>query len=168
MAAPAVAARSRALVQAVSSSLLRRSCLPASRRASCINRYARPPPYDAESNSSHISFSRAHASCKYHRRRALVGVGSFRLPLASGGLLSALPLHSAVASARLRSAIASESRSWCLVPQGTVPAYPVFVEGLPVVHGAFRMRGSGNRGCFVRCSDFCTLTAAWNWVYLLF
>ncbi|XP_039836688.1 uncharacterized protein LOC120697500 [Panicum virgatum] len=78
MAATAVAARSRALAQAVSSSLLRRSCLPASRRASCIN----------------------------------------RLPLASGGLLSALPLHSAVASARLRSAIASESRSWCLVPQG--------------------------------------------------
>ncbi|RLM78186.1 uncharacterized protein C2845_PM12G09270 [Panicum miliaceum] len=71
MAATVVAARSRALAQAVSSSLslLRRSCLPASRRASCIN----------------------------------------RLPLVSGGLLSALPLHSAVASARLRSAIASES-----------------------------------------------------------
>ncbi|CAL4970044.1 unnamed protein product [Urochloa decumbens] len=79
MAATAVAARSRAIAQAVSSSLLRRSsCLPASRRASCIN----------------------------------------RLPLVSGGLLSALPLHSAVASARLRSAIAAESRSWCLVPQG--------------------------------------------------
>ena len=43
MAATAVAARSRALAQAVSSSLLRRSCLPASRRASCINRYAPPP-----------------------------------------------------------------------------------------------------------------------------
>ncbi|KAJ1285726.1 hypothetical protein BS78_03G298900 [Paspalum vaginatum] len=41
-----------------------------------------------------------------------------RLPLVSGGLLSALPLHSAIASARLQSAIASESRSWCLVPQG--------------------------------------------------
>ncbi|CAN6278247.1 unnamed protein product [Urochloa humidicola] len=41
-----------------------------------------------------------------------------RLPLVSGGLLSALPLHSAIASARLRSAIASESQSWCLVPQG--------------------------------------------------
>ncbi|CAN6243899.1 unnamed protein product [Urochloa humidicola] len=79
MAATAVAARSRAIAQAVSSSLLRRSCLPASRRASCINRL---------------------------------------LPLVSGGLLSALPLHSAIASARLQSAIASESRSWCLVPQG--------------------------------------------------
>ena len=144
MAATAVAARSRALAQAVSSSLLRRSCLPASRRASCINRYAPPhPPYDAEYHSSHISFSRAHASCSYHRRRALVGVARCRLPLASGGLLSALPLHCAVASARLRSAIASESRSWCLVPQGTVLAYPVFVEGLAVVHRAFRMRGSG-------------------------
>ena len=72
MAATAVAARSRALAQAVSSSLLRRSCLPASRRASCINRYARPPPYDAESNSSHISFSSAHASCTYHRLTAAV------------------------------------------------------------------------------------------------
>ncbi|CAN6231225.1 unnamed protein product [Urochloa humidicola] len=80
MAATAIAARSRAIAQAVSSSLLRRSsCLPASRRASCINRL---------------------------------------LPLVSGGLLSALPLHSAIASARLQSAIASESRSWCLVPQG--------------------------------------------------
>ncbi|PVH65941.1 hypothetical protein PAHAL_1G109400 [Panicum hallii] len=78
MAATAVAARSRSLARAVSSSLLRRCCLPASRRASCVT----------------------------------------RLPLVSGGLLSALPLHSAVASARLRSAIASESRSWCLVPQG--------------------------------------------------
>ncbi|CAO2038029.1 unnamed protein product [Urochloa humidicola] len=77
-ATAAVAARSRALARAVSSSFLLRGCHPASRRASCIN----------------------------------------RLPLASGGLLSALPLHSAIASARLRSAIASESRSWCLVPQG--------------------------------------------------
>uniref|UniRef100_A0A0A9BZK5 Uncharacterized protein n=1 Tax=Arundo donax TaxID=35708 RepID=A0A0A9BZK5_ARUDO len=41
-----------------------------------------------------------------------------RLPLVSGGLLSALPLHSAVASARLRSAIAPESQCWGLVPQG--------------------------------------------------
>lgn len=40
MAATAVAARSRALARAVSYSLLHRSCLPASRRASCINRYA--------------------------------------------------------------------------------------------------------------------------------
>ncbi|KAG2650122.1 uncharacterized protein LOC120655366 [Panicum virgatum] len=78
MAATAVAARSRALARAVSSSLLRRSCLPVSHRASSIT----------------------------------------RLPLVSSGLLSALPLHSAVALARLLSAIASESRSWCLVPQG--------------------------------------------------
>ncbi|TVU32602.1 hypothetical protein EJB05_24340 [Eragrostis curvula] len=78
MAASAVAARSRVLAQAVSSSLLRRGLLPTSRRASCIN----------------------------------------RLPLVSGGMLSALPLHSTVASARLRSAIAPESQSWGLVPQG--------------------------------------------------
>ncbi|XP_003572411.1 uncharacterized protein LOC100825318 [Brachypodium distachyon] len=41
-----------------------------------------------------------------------------RLPLVSGTLLSALPLHSAIASARLRSAIAPESQSWGLIPQG--------------------------------------------------
>ncbi|KAF8671848.1 hypothetical protein HU200_049845 [Digitaria exilis] len=99
MAATAVAARSRALLQAVSSSLLRRSCLPTSRRASCIN----------------------------------------RLPLVSGGLLSALPLHSAVASARLQSAIASESRSWCLVPQGTLLAYRIILDELAVVLGEFSL-----------------------------
>uniref|UniRef100_A0A0D9VEP3 Uncharacterized protein n=1 Tax=Leersia perrieri TaxID=77586 RepID=A0A0D9VEP3_9ORYZ len=78
MAVSAVAARSRVIARAVSSSLLGgRGLLPTSRRASCIN----------------------------------------RLPLVSGGLLSALPLHSAVASARLRSAIAPESQSWGLVPQ---------------------------------------------------
>ncbi|KAK8461962.1 hypothetical protein SEVIR_1G120700v4 [Setaria viridis] len=92
MAATAVAARSKALARAVSYSLLHRSCLPASRRASCIN----------------------------------------RLPLVSDGLLSALPLHSAVASARLQSAIASESRSWCLVPQGAVLPY-MFLEGQDMV-----------------------------------
>ncbi|OEL17893.1 hypothetical protein BAE44_0021088 [Dichanthelium oligosanthes] len=115
MAATAVAARSRALAQVVSSSLLRRSCLPASRRASCINRYAPSTIPRCAVSAFHISVSTAHASCTYRRRCALVGV--CRLPLVSGGLLSALPLHSAVASARLRSAIA-ESRSWCLVPQG--------------------------------------------------
>ncbi|PUZ74936.1 hypothetical protein GQ55_1G106700 [Panicum hallii var. hallii] len=38
MAATAIAARSRSLARAVSSSLLRRCCLPASRRASCVTR----------------------------------------------------------------------------------------------------------------------------------
>ncbi|XP_006656046.1 uncharacterized protein LOC102708251 [Oryza brachyantha] len=41
-----------------------------------------------------------------------------RLPSVCGGLLSVMPLHSAVASARLRSAISPESQSWGVVPQG--------------------------------------------------
>ncbi|RLN08999.1 hypothetical protein C2845_PM11G17400 [Panicum miliaceum] len=118
MAAAAVAARSRALASAVSSSL-RRGCLPVSRRGSCIT----------------------------------------RLPLVSGGLLSALPLHSAVASARLRSAIASESRSWCLVPQGAVIAYMLF-GGPEMDHEVSGLGGAGNRSCLSGCSDFCTLNAA--------
>uniref|UniRef100_A0A0D3GG37 Uncharacterized protein n=4 Tax=Oryza TaxID=4527 RepID=A0A0D3GG37_9ORYZ len=40
-----------------------------------------------------------------------------RLPSVCGGLLSVMPLHSAVASARLRSAISPESQSWGIVPQ---------------------------------------------------
>ncbi|KAL6634373.1 hypothetical protein ACP70R_027044 [Stipagrostis hirtigluma subsp. patula] len=40
-----------------------------------------------------------------------------RLPSVCGGLLTLMPLHSAVASARLRSAISPESQSWGLVPQ---------------------------------------------------
>ncbi|CAL5022660.1 unnamed protein product [Urochloa decumbens] len=114
MAATAVAARSRALARAVSSSFLLRGCHPASRRASCVNRYS-PSTLAPDASSFHIS-SRAHTSCTYRCFYALVGC--CRLPLVSSGLLSALPLHSAIASARLRSAIASESRSWCLVPQG--------------------------------------------------
>uniref|UniRef100_A0A0E0NCX9 Uncharacterized protein n=1 Tax=Oryza rufipogon TaxID=4529 RepID=A0A0E0NCX9_ORYRU len=86
MAVSAVAARSRAIARAASSSLLARGLLPTSRRATCIN----------------------------------------RLPLVSGGLLSTLPLHSAVASARLRSAIAPESQSWGLVPQGEVLGHCTF------------------------------------------
>lgn len=42
----------------------------------------------------------------------------FRLPSVCGGLLSVMPLHSAVASAHLRSAISPESESWGVVPQG--------------------------------------------------
>ncbi|KAL5200273.1 hypothetical protein ABZP36_021476 [Zizania latifolia] len=41
-----------------------------------------------------------------------------RLPSVCGGLLSLMPLHSAVASARLQSAISPESQSWGVVPQG--------------------------------------------------
>ncbi|KAJ4770163.1 hypothetical protein LUZ62_054420 [Rhynchospora pubera] len=41
-----------------------------------------------------------------------------RLPLMSAGLLSSLPLHSAIASCRLRSVLSAESQSWGLIPQG--------------------------------------------------
>ncbi|XP_030472678.1 protein NUCLEAR FUSION DEFECTIVE 6, mitochondrial-like [Syzygium oleosum] len=42
-----------------------------------------------------------------------------RLPLElSGGVESLMPLHSAIASARLQSSLAMESQSWGLVPQG--------------------------------------------------
>ncbi|KAE8658103.1 Ubiquitin carrier protein E2 21 isoform 1 [Hibiscus syriacus] len=44
--------------------------------------------------------------------------GISRLPVELSCLMSMMPLHSAVASARLRSFLAAESQSWGLIPQG--------------------------------------------------
>ncbi|XWS72558.1 hypothetical protein CRYUN_Cryun02cG0050100 [Craigia yunnanensis] len=44
--------------------------------------------------------------------------GISRLPVELSCLISMMPLHSAVASARLRSFLAIESQSWGLIPQG--------------------------------------------------
>ncbi|OMO87978.1 hypothetical protein CCACVL1_08619 [Corchorus capsularis] len=41
-----------------------------------------------------------------------------RLPLELSSVGPMMPLHSAIASARLVSSLASESRTWSLVPQG--------------------------------------------------
>ncbi|XP_044471838.1 protein NONRESPONDING TO OXYLIPINS 2, mitochondrial-like [Mangifera indica] len=41
-----------------------------------------------------------------------------RLPVELSCLMSMMPLHSAVASARLRSFLSIDSQSWGLVPQG--------------------------------------------------
>jgi len=46
--------------------------------------------------------------------------GFVRLPVEASCLLTMLPLHSAIASARLQSVLSVDSQSWCLVPQGTV------------------------------------------------
>ncbi|XVE54255.1 hypothetical protein DITRI_Ditri03aG0065600 [Diplodiscus trichospermus] len=43
---------------------------------------------------------------------------SRRLPLELSSLGSMMPLHSAIASARLVSSLASVSQTWSLVPQG--------------------------------------------------
>ncbi|KAH9602973.1 hypothetical protein KSS87_020179 [Heliosperma pusillum] len=42
---------------------------------------------------------------------------SRRLPVESSCLMTMLPLHSAIASARLQSVLSVDSQSWCLVPQ---------------------------------------------------
>ncbi|GMJ15892.1 hypothetical protein HRI_005258400 [Hibiscus trionum] len=44
--------------------------------------------------------------------------GISRLPVELSCLMSMMPLHSAVASARLKSFLAMESQSWGLIPQG--------------------------------------------------
>ncbi|XP_062228898.1 uncharacterized protein LOC133926807 isoform X2 [Phragmites australis] len=88
MAASPVVIRSRVLARAVSSSI-RRSLLGAHHHSPPSLLAASPRP------------SAVH-----------------RLPSVCGGLLSLMPLHSAVASARLRSAISPESQSWGVVPQG--------------------------------------------------
>ncbi|KAK9683742.1 hypothetical protein RND81_10G161400 [Saponaria officinalis] len=41
-----------------------------------------------------------------------------RLPVESSCIMTMLPLHSAIASARLQSVLSVDSHSWCLVPQG--------------------------------------------------
>ena len=47
-----------------------------------------------------------------------MGNGLNRLPVELSCCLSMLPLHSAIASARLISSLSVESKSWGLVPQG--------------------------------------------------
>ncbi|PAN24231.1 hypothetical protein PAHAL_4G151900 [Panicum hallii] len=88
MAASPVVLRSRVLARAVSSSL----------RRSLLGAHPHPPssPLAASTRPSAVH----------------------RLPSVCGGLLSVMPLHSAIASARLRSAISPESQSWGVVPQG--------------------------------------------------
>lgn len=48
----------------------------------------------------------------------LLFAGDFRLPVELSCLISMMPLHSAVASSRLRSLLAVESQTWGLIPQG--------------------------------------------------
>ncbi|KAL9226823.1 hypothetical protein vseg_002592 [Gypsophila vaccaria] len=43
---------------------------------------------------------------------------SRRLPVETSCVMTMLPLHSAIASARLQSVLSVDSHSWCLVPQG--------------------------------------------------
>lgn len=79
-----------------------------------------------------------HSSCRYvlpfsifsaTRRRVAVAFarylfifqlffGVLRLPLELSSLETMLPLHSAIAAARLTSSLSIDSKSWCLVPQG--------------------------------------------------
>uniref|UniRef100_A0A0D9WQM2 Uncharacterized protein n=1 Tax=Leersia perrieri TaxID=77586 RepID=A0A0D9WQM2_9ORYZ len=91
MAASPVVLRSRVLARAASASL---------RRSLAANSAAPSTPLLAASS-----------------RRAS---SLHRLPSVCGGLLSLMPLHSAVASARLQSAISPESQNWGIVPQDKI------------------------------------------------
>ncbi|KAG2606297.1 hypothetical protein PVAP13_4NG140800 [Panicum virgatum] len=92
MAASPVVLRSRVLARAVSSTL----------RRNLLGAHPHPPcsPLAASTRPSAVH----------------------RLSSVCGGLLSVMPLHSAIASARLRSAISPESQSWGVVPQGAALA----------------------------------------------
>lgn len=46
--------------------------------------------------------------------------GVVRLPVELSSLETMMPLHSAIASARLQSSLSIEPQSWCLVPQGLI------------------------------------------------
>ncbi|TYJ29951.1 hypothetical protein E1A91_A06G101700v1 [Gossypium mustelinum] len=66
-------------------------------------------------SSSQSQFSSASSSSSSSLKRIS---GIPRLPVELSCLISMMPLHSAVASARLRSFLAIESQSWGLIPQG--------------------------------------------------
>ncbi|MQM04134.1 hypothetical protein Taro_036939 [Colocasia esculenta] len=63
--------------------------------------------------SSPLSSLRSQISTPGRRIRR-----SPRLPVEASCLVTMMPLHSAIASARLRSILSAESQSWGLVPQG--------------------------------------------------
>ncbi|MBA0777754.1 hypothetical protein Gotri_005732, partial [Gossypium trilobum] len=73
-------------------------------------------------SSSQSQFSSASSSSSVKRISGIsreMGIfPAFRLPVELSCLISMMPLHSAVASARLRSFLAIESQSWGLIPQG--------------------------------------------------
>ncbi|KAM7488693.1 hypothetical protein LguiB_026177 [Lonicera macranthoides] len=46
-----------------------------------------------------------------------------RLPVELSSLLTMVPLHSAIASARLQSKLSIESQSWGLIPQGVLSIF---------------------------------------------
>ncbi|XP_020273408.1 protein NUCLEAR FUSION DEFECTIVE 6, chloroplastic/mitochondrial-like [Asparagus officinalis] len=68
------------------------------------------PPSKKPSIPSEFSPSLSHPV----RRSSILS----RLPVASSCLMTMLPLHSAIASARLRSELSAESQSWGWIPQG--------------------------------------------------
>ncbi|KHG04790.1 hypothetical protein F383_28980 [Gossypium arboreum] len=67
-------------------------------------------------SSSQSQFSSASSSSSSSSVKRISGIP--RLPVELSCLISMMPLHSAVASARLRSFLAIESQSWGLIPQG--------------------------------------------------
>ncbi|TYI22554.1 hypothetical protein ES332_A06G111600v1 [Gossypium tomentosum] len=68
-------------------------------------------------SSSQSQFSSASSSSSSSSSLKRIS-GIPRLPVELSCLISMMPLHSAVASARLRSFLAIESQSWGLIPQG--------------------------------------------------
>ncbi|OEL19262.1 hypothetical protein BAE44_0019719 [Dichanthelium oligosanthes] len=114
MAASTVVLRSRVLARAVSSSF-RRSILGAQPHPPSSLHAASPSPSAVHRYSSLTSPG-------FFRFSSHISPPPFRLPSVCGGLLSVMPLHSAVASARLRSGISPESQSWGVVPQGAALA----------------------------------------------
>lgn len=57
-----------------------------------------------------------------------------RLPVELSCLMSMMPLHSAVASARLRSFLSIDSQSWSLVPQGHFYLFPAHTQTFSCIY----------------------------------
>ncbi|GAB2292418.1 hypothetical protein Dimus_026658 [Dionaea muscipula] len=75
------------------------------------------------SKNKSISSSLTHlfkSSCSQSQASATISRVSriSRLPVELSCFLTMMPLHSAIASARLCSDLSMDSQSWCLIPQG--------------------------------------------------
>ncbi|RVX17571.1 hypothetical protein CK203_003873 [Vitis vinifera] len=92
---------------AASTVLSRLSCRSSSLALKFASRSTKPSVSPLKSSSQ----SQVSASTKRTSRIP-------RLPVQMSSLVSMMPLHSAIASARLTSVLSVESQSWGLIPQG--------------------------------------------------
>ncbi|KAI3443774.1 hypothetical protein Pfo_000439 [Paulownia fortunei] len=74
--------------------------------------------------SNNASLLKSASQPAINKRFSLIS----RLPVELSSLETMMPLHSAIASARLQSSLSLESQSWGLVPQGAHLSIPKIIS----------------------------------------